>query len=133
MRRTRIGSRASGLLLLILLAVSVAPPQAVLAAPSSDLIRQRQFHGVDPADMDCSVDPGVDFYRFANGGWLERTTIPPDEGAYGVNDEIRDRDRRQLLALLGRLAAEGAVVEGTDEWKAVRLFQQGTDLATRNA
>src|SRR5687767_14987870 len=31
-------------------------------------------HGISAADMDLSVDPGVDFYRYANGGWLDRAT-----------------------------------------------------------
>ena len=136
MTRFRNGSRAPGLLLLLLLLVlatgGVLPPP-VLAAPGSAPMRQARTFGIDPADMDLAVDPGVDFYRFANGGWLDRTTIPPDEGAYSVGDEIRDRDRRDLLALLDRLAADATLAEGTDEWKADRLFRQGTDLTTRNA
>jgi len=25
---------------------------------------------IDPAEMDQSIKPGDDFYRYANGGWL---------------------------------------------------------------
>jgi predicted metalloendopeptidase len=28
--------------------------------------------------MDRAVKPGDDFHRYANGGWLKRTEIPPD-------------------------------------------------------
>jgi putative endopeptidase len=31
---------------------------------------------VYPQDMDRSIKPGDDFYRYANGGWLAQTTIP---------------------------------------------------------
>ncbi|MDQ3779819.1 MAG: M13 family metallopeptidase [Chloroflexota bacterium] len=133
MRRTMNPFSASVLLLLFLLALGNALPIVGLAAPRSDLVRRPEIHGIHPTDMDCAVDPGVDFYRFANGGWLHRTTIPPDEGAYGVSDEIHDRTQRQLMELLGRLAADSALEDGTDEWKALRLFQQGTDLENRNA
>ncbi len=37
---------------------------------------QSTERGLDPADMDLSADPTQDFYRFANGGWLDRTEIP---------------------------------------------------------
>jgi len=30
----------------------------------------------DPQDMDRSVKPGDDFYRYANGGWLGRVYSP---------------------------------------------------------
>jgi predicted metalloendopeptidase len=90
-------------------------------------------HGINLADMDLSVDPDANFYRFANGGWLDRTTIPPDRGAYGVFDELFDRTTQQELDLLGHLAKGSDLRQGSDEWKAVRLYQQGTDLQTRDA
>ncbi|CAA9557065.1 MAG: hypothetical protein AVDCRST_MAG19-1320 [uncultured Thermomicrobiales bacterium] len=104
---------------------SFAPTLARQAAP--------EIHGIDPANMDLTVDPAADFYRFANGGWLDRTQIPADEGQYGVFNEVNDRTTAQLLDLLGRLSTEGGVQGGTDEWKAVEMFRQGTDLTTRNA
>ena len=47
---------------------------------------------LDPADRDPSVDPGTDFYRFANGGWLEANPIPPGYGAWGSFEEISIRN-----------------------------------------
>jgi putative endopeptidase len=53
---------------------------------------------VDVAGMDRAVQPGDDFYKFANGGWMKVTEIPPDLAAYGaftiidedVNGRLRD-------------------------------------------
>src|SRR6202035_3583083 len=28
--------------------------------------------------------PGEDFFRYTNGAWLDRTTIPPDKPAYSL-------------------------------------------------
>jgi putative endopeptidase len=95
--------------------------------------RQGDVHGINPADMDLSIDPAVDFYRYANGGWLDRTAIPADEGAYGNFAELEDRTRVQLLDLFHQLATGEALAPGSDEAKALQIFQQGTDLTTRDA
>jgi len=35
-------------------------------------------HGLKLASIDRAVQPGDDFYRFANGAWLATTEIPAD-------------------------------------------------------
>jgi putative endopeptidase len=95
--------------------------------------QQVDVHGINPADMDLSVDPAVDFYCYANSGWLDRTPIPPDEGAYGTFAELEDLTRQQLLDLFNQLASNEALQAGSDEEKALRIFQQGIDLDTRDA
>ena len=112
-------------LVALVLVLSLAAP--VLARQAS------QPAGLNPADMDLAVDPRQDFYRFANGGWLDRTQIPSDEGAYGVFNELDDLTREQLLTLLNEVATSDELQEGTDEWKAAELYRQGMDIETRNA
>ena len=97
------------------------------------LRRQAQRAGIDPADMDFSVDPREDFYRYANGGWLDRTEIPASRGGYGTLDELEDRTTRQLLGLLANLEQSDVLESGSDEEKAVGLYRQGMDLDARNA
>jgi putative endopeptidase len=89
-------------------------------------------HGIQLADMDLSVDPGQDFYRFANGGWLDRTVLPPDHPSIGTFDQLSDETTQVQLQILSSLAA-GKVDASTDEGKVVKIFAQGTDVKTRDA
>jgi putative endopeptidase len=41
-------------------------------------------HGIDVAGMDRSVDPGDDFFLYANGTWFNKTEIPNDRTSLGV-------------------------------------------------
>jgi len=103
------------------------------AVPALAQVESPRVHGIDPANMDLAVDPGVDFYRFANGGWLDRTELPADDPFYGVFNELHDQNTALLTGLLTDLAAGTGVRPDSDEWKAIRFFQQGTDLAARDA
>ena len=58
------------------------------------------------ADRDPSVDPGTDFYRFANGGWLDANVIPPGYGAWGAFEEVSVRNEAVLHDLLLRAAED---------------------------
>ena len=51
-------------------------------------------------DRDATVDPGVDFYRFANGAWLDSNPIPPGYGAWGAFEEVQQRNESIVHDLL---------------------------------
>ena len=85
-------------------------------------------HGVQTADMDLTVDPAEDFYQYANGGWLARTEIPDDSASFGVFDDLYLKTEAQQLAQLEALMNDNILVEGSDQWKAVEFFKQGTDM-----
>jgi putative endopeptidase len=57
-------------------------------------------------DRDPSADPGVDFYRFANGGWLDANPIPAGYGSWGSFEELSRRNEVVLRELLERAEAE---------------------------
>lgn len=45
---------------------------------------------IDQRGMDRSIAPGDDFYRFANGHWIDTTSIPADKVQIGVFDQLHD-------------------------------------------
>ena len=59
-------------------------------------------------DRDPSADPGADFYRYANGGWIDANEIPAGFGSWGSFEELLTRNELVLRAELER-AAESPV------------------------
>ncbi|MEO6775195.1 MAG: M13 family metallopeptidase [Kofleriaceae bacterium] len=56
--------------------------------------------GLEPASLDRSFDPCVDFYQFACGGWLKKTEIPADKARWGRFSEIDERNKSAIKQLL---------------------------------
>jgi endothelin-converting enzyme/putative endopeptidase len=68
--------------------------------------------GLELPFMDRAVDPCVDFYEFACGGWTKNQPIPADRSAWGRGQELQERNNttlRRILEEAGRNA--GADVE----------------------
>lgn len=81
----------------VLLAVALAGRAGAQGAP--------QTKPLDPANIDSTCAPCKDFYQFANGGWLARTTIPADRPGWGSFNELQERNYTALRAILEDAAA----------------------------
>jgi putative endopeptidase len=42
------------------------------------------------SNLDKKVSPGTDFYRYANGGWLNKNPIPSTENRWGIGNLVKD-------------------------------------------
>ena len=63
---------------------------------------------VNTQDMDRSVRPGEDFYRFANGGWLKAVEIPGGQSSYGTSAMLKEKTNERVRSLIEESAAAGA-------------------------
>ncbi len=62
--------------------------------------------GFDLAGMDTATRPGDDFFRYANGAWLDKTQIPPDKPAYSLRLAMTDLTEQRLHDMMEALAAK---------------------------
>jgi putative endopeptidase len=72
------------------------------------------------ADMDSSVSPAQDFFEYANGGWIKRNPIPPDETSWGigqlVNEELYARKRNINEAAAQKQSRSAIEQQVADFW-----------------
>jgi len=66
--------------------------------------------GIDLSSQDSSVQPGDDFFRFANGKWLDSFNLPADRSSYGSFTVLSDRSDQYVRVIIDDLSsAEPAV------------------------
>ncbi len=56
--------------------------------------------GFDMAGMDMKTQPGDDFFRYANGAWLDKAVIPADKPAVTLRLEMTDRTEARLHEIM---------------------------------
>ncbi|MDO8502223.1 MAG: M13 family metallopeptidase [Gemmatimonadaceae bacterium] len=65
----------------------------------------RQTVPIDPANADRTANACVDFYQFANGGWLRNNPLPAAYSRWGSFDELGEQNQAALTSILQSAAA----------------------------
>src|SRR4051812_39830622 len=73
-------------------------------APASADVPAKPVHGIAVANIDRSVQPGDDFYHYANGEWIKKAVIPPDRAAVGVFTALEDLTNKRTAGIIEEAA-----------------------------
>jgi putative endopeptidase len=119
-KRTRAAVAAA------LLVAAAGSAGAILAA-ESDKPALGTF-GVDTSQMDRSIKPGDDFFRFVNGKWLATVSIPADKSRFGMFDALRDQAEADVHALVEDLS-RSPQPPGSVRQKVGDLYASWMDVA----
>ncbi len=119
----------AGIVLLLALA---ADPSRSAAADGAlpDAKPQYGAAGFDATGGDAKTKPGDDFFRFANGAWIDRTEIPADKAVYSLRAAISDLTEQRLHELLEAEAFRASAAPSTIEGKVGAFYRSFMDDAT---
>ena len=91
------------------------------AASSGAVADDSKKGGFDLANLDRSVSPCVDFYQFANGGWMKNNPIPAAYPEWGSFTILREHNQDVLRTILEDAAKDKSAQPGSN-WQKIGDF-----------
>jgi putative endopeptidase len=107
------------------------PPAPTAAAPAAaaTAVTPAAKPDVVAANVDTSVNPGDDFFSYANGAWLKSHPIPASEASWGIGKLVQDDLYAKLRKISEDAAASKNAVSGSDEQKIGDFWSTAMDSA----
>ena len=120
-----------------ILTVSVIATITILASCHSDAKKEEQkavtaVPSIDMANMDKSVKPTDDLYKFVNGNWIKNNPIPQSESRWGSFNELFEKNTAKLKAILEDAVADKTAKPGSDIQKIGDFYSLAIDSVKLN-
>src|SRR5262249_33884620 len=110
-----------------------AAAQQTAAVPASKASSNK---ALDRANLDTTCAACTDFYTFANGGWLKRTTITAKYGEWGAFDQLQDGNEaivREIVEAADRDVKSGKAKAPSNQFKIGAFFGACMDTSAIEA
>jgi putative endopeptidase len=83
---------------------------------------------IERRNLDESVNPGVDFYQYANGGWIKNNPLPAEFSRYGSFDALAEENNEKVKLLVEEVAGKSSP-KGSINQKVGDFYKTGMDTA----
>ena len=77
--------------------------------------------------VDTTADPSKDFFRYANGQWLDKNPIPASESAWGIANLVQEETYHRLKEINELAASDKNAKPGSAQQKIGDFFFAGMD------
>src|SRR5205814_4123295 len=114
-------------LLAALFPAAVVNAEPAKAEPANAAKPEYGSWGFDAAGADLAAKPGDDFFRYANGAWLDRVQIPADKAAYSLRLAMTDLTEQRLHDLIEEAAKKAEHKPATTEGKVGAFYKAFMD------
>lgn len=96
-------------------------------------VKESLVSGVNIENFDKSIRPQDDFYHYVNGNWIKNNSIPDDRTRIGSFYDLRDQAKKDVKAIIDRVANKKDLEIGSDEQKIADLYHAFMDEEKLNA
>ena len=87
---------------------------------------------IELSNMDTTINPADDFFRYCNNNWLKNNPIPESYSTYGAFHEIGERTELQIQEIIDETLQDKDAKQGSNAQKIRDFYNAGMDTAAIN-
>ena len=87
---------------------------------------------IELSNMDTTINPADDFFRYCNNNWLKNNPIPETYSTYGAFHEIGERTEMQIQEIIDETLQDKDAKQGSNAQKIRDFYNAGMDTAAIN-
>ncbi len=111
-----------------IVAIFMSLSYCMISCTSNDTVSKQETKSLSLVNIDSATRPGDDFYRFANGRWLDSAKIPATESRIGAGLEMYNRTKEHIKVILEEVSKANNTA-GSIEQKVGDFYASGMDSA----
>ena len=93
--------------------------------------KAEKIPALDLSNLDTTVAPGADFYKYATHGWQVNNPLKPEFSRFGSFDQLNENNVIRLNDLFASMTTM-KTIPGSVEQKIVDIYKQGLDSVRLN-
>ncbi len=115
------------MMILSTLAAGCAQKPAETPEPKKEVVP-----AIELSNMDTSINPADDFFRFANNNWLKNNPIPEEYSTYGAFTEIDEHNEILIQDIINEVSKDTNAAQGSVAQKIRDFYNAGMDTVAIN-
>ena len=120
---------ANAIAILFLSILAAGCGQKTVESPES---KREVFLAIELSNMDTTINPADDFFRYCNGNWLKSNPIPETYSAYSASYEVDERTELQIKAIIDEVTHDKNAKQGSAAQKIRDFYNAGMDTVAIN-
>ena len=102
-------------------------------APEKPAQQEREVvPAIELGNMDTSINPADDFFRYCNNNWMKNNPIPEEYSTFGAFTEIDQRNEILIQEIIDEVSQDANAAQGSVAQKIRDFYNAGMDTVAIN-